>query len=116
MAKLHGKDGSIAFAGGYVSHCFAWSIDRAQELAEASELGHVNREKAAGLKAATGTYSCYVDSATALVDVGTTGTATFTMGTGQTATAKIIISGVTVSVGLDGLETAVYKWELSGDG
>lgn len=116
MAKVHGKDGSVTFASGYTDHVFAWSLDRAQELAEATILGSVNRIKVAGLKAATGTYSCYVDDTTALHDAGDVGTATFTMDTLRTFTCEIIISGVTVSVGLDGLQTAVYKWELSGTG
>jgi hypothetical protein len=116
MAKVHGKDGSITFAGGYTTHIHAMTCDRALEMAEATVLGSENRTKIAGLGTATGTFSCYVDGTTPLVDVGTTGTLIMTLATGRTITATIVTSGLTVNVSLDGVEVATYRWELSGTG
>lgn len=116
MARLHGKGGSVTFASGYVTHVHSWSIDRVGETADGTTLGSVNRIADAGLKNASGSFSCYVDDTTAIADVHVTGSAVFTMGTGKTITVLILITDYSVNVGLDGNVIVTYRWSLSGTG
>jgi len=116
MAAVHGKDGSVTFATGHTDNVHEWSLDRELETADIMPLGAENRIALAGPKNATGQYSCYVDDTSPQHDVGDAGSATFTMTTGRTFTADILITGVSVSVNTSGAQVATYKWALSGDG
>lgn len=116
MAKIHGKDGSITFAGGYTTSCKSWQVTRTLETGDTTPLGSANRMYGAGLKTASGSFVCFADGTTPLVDVGTTGNATFTMATGRTLTVAILITDFDVSVGLDGFIEVTYKWIISGTG
>lgn len=116
MAAVHGIEGSVTFASGYVDNVHAWSADRELETADVMPLGAVNRIALAGAKNATGQYSCYVDDTTPLHDVGDAGAATFTLATGRTITVDILITNLSVTVDTNGAEVATYSWKLSGDG
>lgn len=116
MARLHGKGGSVTFANGYVVNCHSWTVDRTGETVDGTVFGATNRVADAGLKNATGSFVCYVDSDAALKDVHVAGEAVFLMGPGKTLTAKILITDFSVNVGLDGNETVTYRFVLSGDG
>lgn len=116
MARVHGKKGSVSFATGYDELVQGFTVDRGVELADGTVLGSENRTKSAGLGTASGTYTCFVDDTVPLHDAGEVGAATFVFTSGRQVTATIIIGGFSVNVGLDGLETVTYRWELGGDG
>lgn len=114
MARLHGKDGSVSFDGGTIAHIKSWTCDREVEEADGTEFGDSERRIDTGLKNSSGSFTCYASDTNEIVDVGTGGNLTLTLGGSRTLVIVIKITGWSASVNLDGNIEVTYNWKQGG--
>ena len=74
----------------------------------------MNRVKDEGLHSGRGTFVCYVDDTTVLMEVGTSLTTSFKMSGSRKLVAKVIITGMDVKTNIAGNAEVTYSCELGG--
>lgn len=115
MAKVAGYGGSVTFASGYATHAREWSVDRSAEALDATDFDSgQDKEVLAGLRGATGSYTCLLDDTTVTVAPGVSGAATFEISGSRTITGTILITGVRYGVSVEGLATVSFEFTFNG--
>ena len=115
--RLHGKGASLTLSSGYALHCMSWDIDLTCELSDGTEFGMFFRTNDPGLLIASGSFSSFIDSATAITICGYTAVATFKHSTGKFITiTSIIIEGIKYTVNVGANQEVTHSWKLAGDG
>ena len=117
MAVFTGQAGDVAVAGGYVANVKEWNMTIDVDIHDSTVFipPAVWRTKEGGLLTASGSFSCYADTAVDLVLPGITGAATFTLTGAQTITGDIILTNFTIGVDVGGgLSEVMYTYESTG--
>lgn len=125
MAVIHGYEGSVTFANGYVLGAHSWSLEIDVSIHDITGFadyaaGGTWRKKLSGLKDWRGTYTCRWDSSadpTASLGSGDEGTATFQFDESTTdgsIAGPIIISNINPTVDLETENTISFTFEGNG--
>jgi predicted secreted protein len=118
MAVISGIGGSITGAT-YVATVRNWSVTIGSEAIETTTMSPASRYRTriGGLKTVSGSYSCYLDSATLASiddDLGSAVTAVFTLSGSATIEVSIIVTDVSVTANTDNAVEVEFSFEGSG--
>jgi hypothetical protein len=116
MGAISGKAGNVTFASGYKTGVFSWSIDYNAEALEVTTFADNGyRTYIPGLRGWSGSYECRLDDSVKIAHPGKpAATATFLAYTGIQYSGSIIITGVSLSVAVDGVASATFSFQGSG--
>lgn len=116
MAAISGKSGNVTFASGYKTGVFTWSLDYTADALEITTFASGGyREYLAGLRAWSGQYECRLDNTVFIDHPGKAAAeAQFLATTGVLYVGLIIITGISLSVAVDGVASAVFSFQGTG--
>ena len=118
MAAIAGRNGSVAFTGGYESNIFNWSIEKVQEVADITGFAQAGvRAFLSTVTMWTGQYEAYADDTALMTLPSNTAAAVATLvdGTGgEEWSGSIIITNVAKTVAFDGAPSAVFSFQGTG--
>jgi len=125
MGYLHGKDGSITYAGVKLAKVASWSLSASVEALETTSLADAARSYTPGLKSASGSCSIwyYGDSAKSLLSKvvrtdapGDADIVEMTLGFGTNAvTFKALITNAELAMAVGSVMQANLQFNVSGD-
>jgi len=118
-----GNAGTATFSGGYVTWIKGWTFNVAATVHDITSFtGSAVTAKAfrPGLLTFSGTFTCMVDSSTALVQTAIPSTAAaslvLTLSSTNTITVQAIATQLSVSAPIDGMQEVTYSWESDDNG
>lgn len=116
MAATAGKGGNVTFASGYKVGVYTWTLDYVADALEVTTFASLGfRDFIGGLRAFSGTYECRLDDTTPIEHPGRPAAyAEFFVTPGVQYNGNIIITGVSLSVAVDGVATASFSYQGSG--
>ena len=117
MAVYTGTAGTLTLVGGYVTNAKSWELSIAADIHDSTAFtgAVVWRSKASGLLAATGSYTCYMDTAVAVVTAGITGAMVLTASAGRTFSFDAVVGDVSIGVDVGGgLSEVTISFESTG--
>lgn len=115
MAEIAGCNAKIADLTGS-DHEHSWTIDAVAEMLEITAFEQTCwRHFISGLSSWTGTVECFVDSASGTPTLGASfAAAAFYVNATAYITGDIIVSGISLDVGVDGVETYTITFQGTG--
>ena len=116
MGAISGKSGQVTFASGYRMGVYTWSIDYTADALEVTTFASNGyREYIPGLRGWSGSYECRLDDSVKVSHPGKpVATATFLAISGIQYSGNVIITGISLSVAVDGVATATFSFQGSG--
>lgn len=116
MAAITGQRGNVTFASGYRTGVYSWTIDYTADALEVTTFGSLGfRDYIPGLRAWSGTYECRLDDTVRIEHPGRPAAyAEFLAVAGTLYTGTIIITGISLSVAVDGVASATFTFTGSG--
>ena len=115
MAVVSGKDGTVS-VGGAIADCTGWNLTMTSNnpaYASSSTSGYKNR--VAGVKDASGSYSAKHNGSVPTVGTATA-SASFTLDGTSSFSLNIIIDSVNIEVDMDDGDVVGYSVDFSGNG
>lgn len=115
-----GNAGTVTFSGGYVAHVKSWAYTITSAEADVTSFADGTGKYKVykpGLLTMTGTFTCFVDSATLLKEPTLAGVAAaalvLTSQASNTVTADAIATAMTVSTPVEGVNEVTYTFQVS---
>ncbi len=122
MAMLHGRAGSVSFAGGGAEDLLritSWTADATADVAETTAMSDANYWKSylAGFKDWTATVEVNSNTASFLTSLGeaTPAALVLTLVAGTTLTGNAFMTGASMSEPVDGIVTITYNFQGTGE-
>ena len=116
MGAVAGKGGNVTFASGYKVGVYTWTLDYVADALEVTTFASLGfRDYIGGLRGFSGTYECRLDDTTYIEHPGRPAAyAVFFVTPGVQYNGHIIITGISLSVAVDGVATAAFSYTGSG--
>ncbi len=116
MGAIAGKGGNVTFASGYKVGVYTWTLDYVADALEVTTFADQGfRSYIGGLRGFSGTYECRLDDTTKIEHPGRPAAyAEFFATAGVQYNGDIIITGISLSVAVDGVATAAMTFTGSG--
>jgi hypothetical protein len=122
MATFKGNDGTVKSGSNAIAEIISFTVDETADTIETTTMGDAAKTYVASFKDATATVETYFDdtdsSGQGTLTVGSSVTVNFQMEGDTTGDHKLsgtaIITGFSLGVSADGINTATYTMQISG--
>jgi hypothetical protein len=122
MATFKGNDGTVKSGSNAIAQIISFTVDETADTIETTTMGDAAKTYVASFKDATATVETYFDdtdtSGQGTLTVGSSVTVNFQMEGDTTGDHKLsgtaIITGFSLGVSADGINTATYSMQISG--
>lgn len=122
MATFKGNDGTVKSGSNAIAQIISFTVDETADTIETTTMGDAAKTYVASFKDATATVETYFDdtdtSGQGTLTVGSSVTVNFQMEGDTTGDHKLsgtaIITGFSLGVSADGINTATYTMQISG--
>jgi hypothetical protein len=122
MATFKGNDGTVKSGSNAIAEIISFTVDETADTIETTTMGDAAKTYVASFKDATATVETYFDdtdsSGQGTLTVGSSVTVNFQMEGDTTGDHKLsgtaIITGFSLGVSADGINTATYSMQISG--
>ena len=122
MATFKGNEGTVKSGSNTIAEIISFTVDETADTIETTTMGDAAKTYVASFKDATATVETYFDdtdtSGQGTLTVGSSVTVNFQMEGDTTGDHKLsgtaIITGFSLGVSADGINTATYSMQISG--